>query len=376
MTPCRIHVFSMGVLMHIKRLLCLAATLAVFLTSCARSSTVVPTRTTLGHPVSTNSARLHRASKAELAGFYRKFPSAARHTAAFVDQTGGGGGDPSCDYGDASQSYCDKYGTDPPWMSTWETVPTTGWGHWTTTTVCWSADDCANAGYSGYDVVYHTIWQFDGPPDDFPLIGRGLGGDGSDQLVGYDDCLVASNNLSRIQYANRVQSTINRIKDPSARPGYVKGISGFIQQLQTAWRATQMGQAKVDAEFYKHAGEFFADSYPNLTSDEMNLYNAMARYPAAAGSTPLSSPFLLGQNGNTALYLMENQAWRDAGAGMILKTNLPEYYVSVFNSATNNVVTIYPVSFFGAVRALAQLFSVTENDIDSDWQWPTPVCSS
>jgi hypothetical protein len=361
--------------MQAKRLLCYLSA-AIVLAGCAHSSSVVPQRKTLGHVVSSSSVRLHRASKAELAEFYRKFPQAARHTAALVEQTGGGGGDPSCDYGDASQGYCDKYGTDPPWMSSWETIPTTGWGRWVMTTICWGAEDCTNAGYPGYDVAFHLSWQFAGPPEQFPLIGRFLGGGDTDQIVGYDDCLVASDNLSRIQYANRVRNTVNRIKDPSARPGYVNGIGGFIQQLQTAWRATQIGQAKVDAEFYQHAGDFFGDSYPNLTSDEMNLYNAMARYPAAATSNPLSSPFLLGQNGNTVLYLMENQAWRDAGAGMILKTNLPEYYVSVFNSATNKVVTIYPVSFSGAVKALAQLFSVSENDIDAGWDWPTSACSA
>ena len=71
---------------------------------------------------------------------------------------------------------------------------------------------------------------------------------------------------------------------------------------------------------------------------------------------------------------MENQAWRDAGAGMLLRTDLPEYYVTVYNQATNNVVTMYPVSFEGAVKALAQLFNLSENDIDSNWDWPTPPC--
>src|SRR5947209_1576725 len=188
--------------------------------------------------------------------------------------------------------------------------------------------------------------------------------DYGDALVGYDDCQVAAN-LERIGYAKRVQAAINRIKDPTNRPGYVNGISGFIQQLQTAWRATRFGQAKSDAEFYKHAGDFFQHSYPNLTTDEVELYNAMARYPAAASPDPTLSPFVLGQNGNTIMYLMENQAWRDAGAGMLLRTNLPEYYVAVFNNATKNVVTMYPVSFNGAVKALAQLFSVSENDVDS-----------
>jgi hypothetical protein len=54
----------------------------------------------------------------------------------------------------------------------------------------------------------------------------------------------------------------------------------------------------------------------------------------------------------------------------------PEYYVSLFNKATNNVVTLYPVSFGGAVKALAQLFGVSEADFNSTWNWPDTACLS
>src|SRR5947209_2941309 len=278
--------------MNVKPLLITASVGAFILSGCAQSGKTLPAESFVARTIPTGSARLHRVSLTELDAFFAKFPSAKRRRLRTVNQNQTGDGtNPTCDYGDASQGYCDKYGTDPSWMSTWETVPATGWGHWTTRTVCWSAPDCNSMGYGGYDVVYHTVYQWDAPFEAFPLNGRLLGGGDGDALVGYDDCQVAAN-LERIGYANRVQAAINRIKDPTNRPGYVNGISGFIQQLQTAWRATRFGQAKSDAEFYKHAGDFFQHSYPNLTTDEVELYNAMARYPAAASPDPTLSPFV------------------------------------------------------------------------------------